>query len=666
MKCFMTNQECICEADIRHYREGKTKGNDTKLRLFVVSPFTYPYEDIFHDAIMQLQGENGEGHYEVRRADKAVQLGFVMCQKICREIQEADYVLADVTEDNPNVYYELGLAFGFCKKVVFLHGESIRPNASAVWIRFLEERGVKMLTYADLRPLYQKVNSPLREPGGLEAYALDSARYVSALRGQNPYMCALPPATKKQALFCLSSPLPDRRLWLDATEEVLQEKGWQLHSLEIDEGIQVTGLLNTLKPCKVCLVDVSRYDGFPNPHAYWVLGVAHALGRDAIPVTNRTKTSGHDPFDVRGLWQVYFENLRGYKKSLESILEFVDRLYDAEIKEYPSKDVWNTILTDHPELEVFTFGRGSPADPTRDGGRTNVDKWDYQAVAKLSFFLAQNYRQASVAISPPADKPPGATKNTRKTRIEEVKAAFVAGKSYIVVGSPDVSDYAEVVLATAYGVMPYAAIACSRVSCLGSECHNACIGRSGYIFYKLMFFTESKDKKKEHPRATSFCYREANDKNEQCVLWYGKRYSCTSAVTYGVISILKNPFRNQDLGASTVVVLSGFTGVATYALAVLLSGNQEEYEGEGEQKIAPINRLQSLLAIYHEEASVQVLVKARIRSTGTAYDRDVRDLDSIEIEDVQPLRPCNTESVVTAPRKVVIRQKKKTVKKKSS
>ncbi len=45
--------------------------------------------------------------------------GVILC-KVCKEIQETDFSVFDITERNPNVMLEAGLAFGFGKEVILL------------------------------------------------------------------------------------------------------------------------------------------------------------------------------------------------------------------------------------------------------------------------------------------------------------------------------------------------------------------------------------------------------------------------------------------------------------------------------------------------------------------------------------------------------------------
>ena len=57
--------------------------------------------------------------------------GVILC-KVCKEIQETDFSVFDITERNPNVMLEVGLAFGFGKEVILLnnpkHAEELKKG----------------------------------------------------------------------------------------------------------------------------------------------------------------------------------------------------------------------------------------------------------------------------------------------------------------------------------------------------------------------------------------------------------------------------------------------------------------------------------------------------------------------------------------------------------
>ncbi|HLP59987.1 MAG TPA: hypothetical protein VK186_14195, partial [Candidatus Deferrimicrobium sp.] len=111
MKCFMSEKECDC------------RRSQKPLQVFVISPFGYPFDDIYEKGIKNILNEiEPPGLHGVTlnavRADQAPQLGFVMCQKICQQIQESEFVIADISKPNPNVFYELGLSYGMNKKII--------------------------------------------------------------------------------------------------------------------------------------------------------------------------------------------------------------------------------------------------------------------------------------------------------------------------------------------------------------------------------------------------------------------------------------------------------------------------------------------------------------------------------------------------------------------
>lgn len=60
-----------------------------------------------------------EAFVELSPADEDLTMPENVC-KICKNIQEAGLIVADVSTKNPNVYVELGLAFGLEKRFILL------------------------------------------------------------------------------------------------------------------------------------------------------------------------------------------------------------------------------------------------------------------------------------------------------------------------------------------------------------------------------------------------------------------------------------------------------------------------------------------------------------------------------------------------------------------
>ena len=101
--------QSILEKDLSGYTE--------KGYFFVLMPFSHDFDDIYKFGIKGLL-ENYKGIY-CQRADEIFHLEDIPT-KIFKEIQRAEYIIADLTGKNPNVFYELGFAQGINKKNIIL------------------------------------------------------------------------------------------------------------------------------------------------------------------------------------------------------------------------------------------------------------------------------------------------------------------------------------------------------------------------------------------------------------------------------------------------------------------------------------------------------------------------------------------------------------------
>lgn len=83
---------------------------------FVVMQFTDEFNALYEEVILPNCKEYG---YEVVRADDIYTSGLII-QDITRSIQEATIVIADITPNNPNVFYEVGYSHGIGKPTILL------------------------------------------------------------------------------------------------------------------------------------------------------------------------------------------------------------------------------------------------------------------------------------------------------------------------------------------------------------------------------------------------------------------------------------------------------------------------------------------------------------------------------------------------------------------
>ena len=80
---------------------------------FVIMPFALEWSDRVYAAVSETV--DGAG-FTCRRGDDL--RGRVILTDIWEQINRCEVVLADLTGDNPNVYYELGIAHALGKEVI--------------------------------------------------------------------------------------------------------------------------------------------------------------------------------------------------------------------------------------------------------------------------------------------------------------------------------------------------------------------------------------------------------------------------------------------------------------------------------------------------------------------------------------------------------------------
>lgn len=109
---------CIDETDVTIKNFKVTKRQP---KAFVVMQFTSPYNEIHQEVIKKVCGEFD---VEAVRADDTFGPGLIIAD-VVRQINEATFIIAEITPANPNVYYELGYAHALRKHVVLIADKTI-------------------------------------------------------------------------------------------------------------------------------------------------------------------------------------------------------------------------------------------------------------------------------------------------------------------------------------------------------------------------------------------------------------------------------------------------------------------------------------------------------------------------------------------------------------
>lgn len=123
--------------------------SDAKSHVFVAMPFTSELDDTYHYGIQNAVRSAG---FVCERADLAAFVGDVMLW-IQNRIRRSSLVIADLTDANPNVYLEVGLAWGCGIPVVLLTKDTSH-------LKF-DVQGQKCLVYRSIRELEESLGAEL-------------------------------------------------------------------------------------------------------------------------------------------------------------------------------------------------------------------------------------------------------------------------------------------------------------------------------------------------------------------------------------------------------------------------------------------------------------------------------------------------------------------------
>lgn len=122
-----------------------------KPHVFVAMPFAEEAQDLFHYGIRQAVSSNG---YLCERVDQVPSVGDILT-RIKQRIKTAAFVVAELTGASPNVYLEVGYAWGLGVPTVLL----IQKNDFAN-LRF-DVAGQRCIVYANIRDLEEKLSSEI-------------------------------------------------------------------------------------------------------------------------------------------------------------------------------------------------------------------------------------------------------------------------------------------------------------------------------------------------------------------------------------------------------------------------------------------------------------------------------------------------------------------------
>lgn len=169
-RCFMTGEYCSKQTNIQREREKQYKQDEITVTAFVIMNFSdmsdvvykwrlkpfieslakYLHYDKQQKKLYCCMGEQVvEGLEKVKnirvvRADSDQSSNYVVCSRICQQMQIADLVVVDVSSQNANVFYEFGMAVALGKLILpICYGESFYKMNKNLIDKDREEQSTK-------------------------------------------------------------------------------------------------------------------------------------------------------------------------------------------------------------------------------------------------------------------------------------------------------------------------------------------------------------------------------------------------------------------------------------------------------------------------------------------------------------------------------------------
>ncbi len=445
-----------------------------------------------------------ESRFSLTRADDVSRPGIIICEGICKRIQESDFVIADISVPNDNVFYELGLAYGIDQKIALIHQRGAKFGQ--LWAKYL--RADESGTRADTKVKeYDNLEFIKREDFKVSQYFWKRSDRARAGKPADPEILFFemmndgqkapePPPTEIDdtdiSLSFRTHVMSDIGLALNSIAFALKEQQRRKKNIIPEEYIKEiisthldkAHIVEPSDPFEKtrdrvdnCYCLIVRTGKDCHPMSYFWLGYGHARGKNVIPITqlivdgeaDNSKAAQAKPeprkpskdeassqptntekgkivdlaFDIRAQRHMTFDPLR--PELLEHQLErTLTEMIRADFSEWSRRRFWAKLLGNRGEVSIITGGLHS-----EDHNREMIGDWDLRAASELtSYFSRHQYRPK---IETPIYQPEFARKfdpeMTAAAYVEQVtKDIRIGDKNCVVIASPDVNPLTEILL----------------------------------------------------------------------------------------------------------------------------------------------------------------------------------------------------------------------------
>ncbi len=630
--CFMTGRGCVYRTEIDKARSDRNKlaeqNNKRLLTGFMVMPFR-PHTRVFFTNTFKPcveQNYSAEGLQEVKLStgEEVPRPGIVICEGICKRIQEADFVMADLSLPNDNVFFELGLAHGLNHRVVLTCQSSTRAKNQ-------DSQVAKEDPYAGWRAWifqhFTSLKAPIYVYRDLEPIDADMLKLEDKIWTR--HLGTEPPlkTTDLTNHRILVIEHPDDAASVDLNESDVNSSGYtsenatrsknnalddiRLSEVEIIKsyaGVAMTELLADLSTAKdsqiidlykhafieplKSILQVDTVDDFTkvrdaidsafciivrtgkgcHPMSYFWLGYAYSRGKNVIPITicETDKDNLDLAFDIRAQRHITLYPDKP-DKIFDPLKASLRHMIESDFTHRSRRALWDSLLGPRGNVSIFTG-----ALHVNQHAREMIGDWDLRTASELSSYFGR--REYEVRIETPVYSFEWATKRGTLTNDYPILAReLLKDKNCILIASADVNPLTEIVLGEVFGVPSEALFDDSSDY---SKYHHAVIAKkqkneAGDEKIPRMFFREEtvEGGSAEEMRrgfmsgrfgAKPFAVTSLPFKSQQDQV---QQWRVLAHLLFA-----PNPFYTEPHRRHFIVVMNGVSGPATYALAHVLTG----------------------------------------------------------------------------------------------
>jgi len=384
---------------------------------------------------------------EIERANRIPQLGFIMCQKICKPIRESNYIIVDISYNNPNVFYELGLAYALGKKIILIGQRS-----------FKDEREESLCLKKEHKSAYHQYTTPDDIKKIIKQ--LPSDRFSSFIKKEKKSAPIKSTINEEDILSIRFA--GDSEFIHSLQEEAVKnavKKVWgfdEIHTANESLSSSALDIYGNISKRQVVIVDTTSRDA----GMFFCLGVGHGLEKDVVPITRTGKRAIDNlPFDVAALWHIAFSKEEELVDNLIEVFGRIKKNKTEESEHFQNLKFWEPfikILNKDAEKKIKIITCSRPGKTEYRGKRSSIDSFDYKSVAQLSSFLptimpnskieVKNLAKIQLDMQNYDEELSEEEKDRLVKHINYINEKFILDSNCIVVGSPDVNDVAEVAL----------------------------------------------------------------------------------------------------------------------------------------------------------------------------------------------------------------------------